>query len=82
MSSLEEIPVNKTPAPGWIGGFSTSNPAFAYPDPNLSSLPLLSNMDNIPRLKRQVHVPARTMLAGSGQSSARSRAAIRRRWVA
>ncbi len=56
MSSLEEIPVNKTPAPGWIGGFSTSNPAFAYPDPNLSSLPLLSNMDNIPRLKRQVHV--------------------------
>jgi hypothetical protein len=56
MPLLEDIPVNRIPAPGWIGGFSTSNPAFAYPDPNLSSLPLLCNMDNIPRLKRQVHV--------------------------
>jgi len=55
-TSLETIPDNKTPAPGWIGGFSTSNPAFAYPNPNLSSLPLLGNMDNIPRLKRQVDV--------------------------
>jgi hypothetical protein len=42
--------------PGWIGGFSTSNPAFAYPDPNLSSLPMLGNMDNMRRLKRQFHV--------------------------
>jgi len=56
VDSLEIIPDNKTPAPGWIGGFSTSNPAFAYPNPNLTSLPLLGNMDNIPRLKRQVHV--------------------------
>jgi hypothetical protein len=39
--------------PGWIGGFAQSNPAFAYPDPNLSSLPLLGNMDNIDLLQRQ-----------------------------
>lgn len=39
--------------PGWIGGFAQSNPAFAYPNPNLSSLPLLGNMDNIDLLQRQ-----------------------------
>jgi hypothetical protein len=39
--------------PGWIGGFAQSDPAFAYPDPNLSSLPLLGNMANIDRLQRQ-----------------------------
>src|SRR5690242_9951747 len=37
----------------WIGGFAQSNPAFAYPDPNLSSLPLLENMANIKLLQRQ-----------------------------
>lgn len=50
------ITPSKTPAPGWIGGFSTSNPAFAYPDPNLSSLPMLDNMANIPLLQRQLDV--------------------------
>jgi hypothetical protein len=39
--------------PGWIGGFAQSNPAFAYPDPNLSSLPMLENMANIDLLQRQ-----------------------------
>jgi hypothetical protein len=39
--------------PGWIGGFAQSNPAFAYPNPDLSSLPLLDNLDNINLLKRQ-----------------------------
>ncbi len=39
--------------PGWIGGFAQSNPAFAYPNPDLSSLPLLRNMDNINLLQRQ-----------------------------
>ena len=45
----------KTPDPnnGWIGGFAQSNPAFAYPNPDLSSLPLLDNMDNIHLLDRQ-----------------------------
>ena len=38
---------------GWIGGFAQSNPAFAYPNPDLSSLPLLNNMDNIDSLDRQ-----------------------------
>lgn len=39
--------------PGWIGGFEESNPAFAYPNPNLSTLPMLDNMDNINLLQRQ-----------------------------
>jgi hypothetical protein len=39
--------------PGWQGGFAGSNPAFAYPDPDLSSLPMLDNMANIPLLRRQ-----------------------------
>jgi len=39
--------------PGWVGGFAQSNPAFAYPDPDLSSLPMLGNMDNIVLLQRQ-----------------------------
>ncbi|MEM1167679.1 MAG: hypothetical protein AAGJ08_00935 [Cyanobacteria bacterium P01_H01_bin.35] len=42
--------------PGWIGGFAQSNPAFAYPDPKLSSLPMLDNMANINRIKRQQRV--------------------------
>ncbi|MEM7587579.1 MAG: hypothetical protein AAF560_29595 [Acidobacteriota bacterium] len=44
------------PAPGWVGGFEESNPAFAYPDPDLSSLPVLDNMANIPKLQRQQSV--------------------------
>ncbi|MDU8913008.1 hypothetical protein [Aestuariicoccus sp. MJ-SS9] len=43
---------NTTPAPGWVGGFAQSNPAFAYPDPDLSSLPMLDNMANIDKLDR------------------------------
>lgn len=39
--------------PGWIGGFAESNPAFAYPNPDLSSLPMLDNMVNIDKLQRQ-----------------------------
>ena len=38
---------------GWIGGFEQSNPAFAYPNPNLTSLPLLGNLANIDLLQRQ-----------------------------
>ncbi len=41
---------------GWKGGFAQSNPKFAYPAPNLSSLPLLGNMDNIDKLQRQQDV--------------------------
>ena len=48
--------INPTPVPGWNGTFEQSNPAFAYPNPDLSSLPLLHNMDNIPKLKRQQKV--------------------------
>lgn len=49
------MPVDPAAAvpPGWVGGFAQSNPAFAYPDPDLASLPLLGNMDNIDLLQRQ-----------------------------
>ena len=39
--------------PGWVGGFAESTPAFAYPNPDLSSLPLLDNMDCLGKLQRQ-----------------------------
>ena len=48
--------VNLTPVSGWNGTFEQSNPAFAYPNPNLTSLPILHNMANIPKLKRQQKV--------------------------
>ncbi|ACA88114.1 hypothetical protein [Shewanella woodyi] len=38
---------------GWQGGFEQSNPDFAYPNPNLTSLPMLDNMANIDLLQRQ-----------------------------
>lgn len=44
---------NAVVPPGWVGGFAESNPAFAYPDPDLSSLPMLDNMANIDLLERQ-----------------------------
>ena len=44
------------PAPGWVGGFEQSNPAFAYPSRNLTSLPIYDNMANIDKLKRQQKV--------------------------
>jgi hypothetical protein len=47
---------NSGPPAGWVGGFAQSNPAFAYPNPNLSSLPLLDNMANIDLLDRQQKV--------------------------
>src|SRR5215208_6199628 len=42
--------------PGWIGGFDKTNPKFAYPDPDLSSLPLYDNLANIDKLQRQQKV--------------------------
>ena len=39
--------------PGWVGGFVESNPNFAYPNPDLTSLPMLDNMANIDLLERQ-----------------------------
>lgn len=44
---------SSVPVPGWVGGFAQSNPAFAYPLPNLTSLPMLDNMANINLLQRQ-----------------------------
>lgn len=44
---------NDQPAPGWIGGFEESNPAFSYPDPDLSSLQLEQNLTHINLLQRQ-----------------------------
>ncbi|WP_293335992.1 hypothetical protein [Microcoleus sp. CAWBG58] len=53
------IPDGWSTPKGWIGGFADSNPKFAYPTPDLSSLPMLDNMANIERIKRQqrVHWP-------------------------
>lgn len=48
--------LNPTPAPGWVGGFAQSNPAFAYPTPDLSSLPIFGNLENIDKLERQQKV--------------------------
>jgi hypothetical protein len=47
---------NSTVPAGWMGGFAESNPKFAYPNPDLNSLPMLDNMANIPRIKRQQSV--------------------------
>ena len=43
--------IHTTPAPGWVGGFAQSDPAFAKGD--LSALDMLCNMDNIDKLDRQ-----------------------------
>lgn len=48
--------INPTAVPGWVGGFEQSNPAFAYPTPDLSSLPMLDNLANIDKLQRQQKV--------------------------
>ena len=49
--------INKEPVPGWIGGFAQSDPDFSYnPTPDLSSLDMLENMDNIDKLERQQKV--------------------------
>lgn len=46
-------PKSSTIPPGWVGGFAQSNPKFEYPNPDLTSLPLLDNMANIDLLTRQ-----------------------------
>ena len=58
--------------PGWIGGFAQSNPAFD-PQPDLSSLPLLGNMENIGKLQRQqkVNWPEFSWLTVLNQESSR-----------
>jgi len=61
------------PASGWQGGFAQSNPKFAYPDPILTSLPMLDNMANIVLIKRQqkVHWPEFSWEATLGQPNSR-----------
>lgn len=56
-SGLKEnsfYPKSKLQKNDWIGGFEESNPAFKYPKPNLTSLPILDNMANIDKLQRQM----------------------------
>jgi len=52
------MPNNEDPEipPGWTGGFDKSNPDFAYPKRDLSSLLMLDNMDNIDLLDRQLAI--------------------------
>jgi hypothetical protein len=46
------------PPSGWKGGFEESNPKFAYPvkQPDLSSIPVTTNLANIDKLTRQMKV--------------------------
>lgn len=48
--------INAAPVPGWQGGFAQSNPAFAYPTPDLTSLPMLKNRTHIDLITRQQKV--------------------------
>ena len=48
--------INKEPAPGWVGGFAQSDPDFAFPNPDLSSLDMEKNRTNIDKLQRQMKV--------------------------
>ena len=43
---------------GWKGGFEESNPEFSYPvrQPDLSSIPVTTNLANIDKLTRQMKV--------------------------
>ncbi len=52
---LREL-INPTPVPGWVGGFAETNKAFAYPDPDLGSLDMTGNLENIKKLQRQQKV--------------------------
>ena len=65
--------LSKNSLPPWIGGFAQSKPAFAYPDPNLSSLDLLDNMANIDLLTRQQAVlwPEFSWLSKPGDDKSR-----------
>jgi len=48
--------IPKHPAKGWKGGFAQSNPDFAYPVPDITSINLTDNLANIPKLTRQQKV--------------------------
>jgi hypothetical protein len=48
--------INPIAVPGWIGGFMESNPDFAYPKHDLSSLDIMDNLANISLLQRQQKV--------------------------
>ena len=45
-----------TPAPGWVGGFAQSNPDFAYPHPDITSVKKTDNLANIGKLTRMQKV--------------------------
>ena len=69
--------INPTPVDGWVGGFAQSNPAFAYGEdgspPDLSSLEMQDNMDNIELLQRQQKVvwPEFSWLTEPGQADSK-----------
>ena len=47
------------PAPGWVGGFATSTPAFAYPEPDLSTLLESTRDDHALPLAREPRTPGK-----------------------
>lgn len=68
-SALKDVP------DGWTGGFMESNPEFSYPraSPDLSSIPILSNYDNIDKITRmqRVKYPEFSWLSKLGDESSR-----------
>ena len=58
---------------GWVGGFAESNPAFKYPHPDLSSLRMWGNMDNLEKIQRQQKVlwPEFSWLTKLGEEDSR-----------
>jgi len=48
-----KLTLNDRVPSGWVGGFAESNPKFANPDPDLRSLPMPGNKDNLSLLTRQ-----------------------------
>ena len=70
---VNSSPTPNTIPPGWVGGFEQSNPAFAYPKCDLTSLPLLDNMANIGLLQRQLNIkwPEFTWLTVPGVEESR-----------
>ncbi len=61
--------INPTPVPGWVGGFAETKAAFAYPNPDLGSLHMTGNLDNIHKLQRQQKVvwPEFSWIAPNGE---------------
>lgn len=75
MKQSEHIKPNKTPVPGWKGGFIENHPELQYKNSiaDLSTLPFNDNCDHIDSIERQQRVlwPEFTWLTVKGEPSSR-----------